>query len=90
MRSELRSCYTALLFADLAFAASHDVEGLLWKACFYKPIEEFRTHVRKAQKVRSRWQLLLFVCMGVGLWGGSGAFTSPLRSLGPMCARHRR
>jgi hypothetical protein len=44
---------------------SKDVEGLLWKAVFYKPIEEFRRRVKKAvdagpdaaeilQKVRER------------------------------------
>jgi hypothetical protein len=52
LRQQLRGGYEALLFLDAAFAAANDVEQALWKSVFYRPIEEFRARLRKAEKVR--------------------------------------
>jgi hypothetical protein len=51
LRGQLRDSYEALLFLDLNFAAANDVEQVLWKSVFYKPIEEFRSRVKEAEKV---------------------------------------
>jgi hypothetical protein len=40
-----------VLFLDAGFAAANDVEQLLWKAVFYRPIEEFRSRLKTADKV---------------------------------------
>jgi hypothetical protein len=61
LRSQLLGRYEALLFTDLAFAGANDVEQLLWKGCFYRPLEEFRGRAREADKV------------GLGGGGGTGA-----------------
>lgn len=52
LRGQLRSAYESLLFLDAAFAAANDVELALWKGVFYRPIEEFRTRLKQADKVR--------------------------------------
>ncbi|KAG2499552.1 hypothetical protein HYH03_002497 [Edaphochlamys debaryana] len=46
LRAALQGTYEALLFGHYDFACAHDVEPCLWKAVFYKPIEEFRSRVR--------------------------------------------
>lgn len=51
LRQALRSGYESLLFLDAAFAAANDAEQALWKSVYYKPIEEFRARLRKAEKV---------------------------------------
>jgi hypothetical protein len=56
LRGQLRAAYESLLFLDAAFAAANDVELLLWKSVFYRPIEEFRSRLKQADKVR--WGLL--------------------------------
>ncbi|WIA21699.1 hypothetical protein OEZ85_000866 [Tetradesmus obliquus] len=50
LRGQLRSAYESLLFLDAAFAAANDVELALWKGVFYRPIEEFRTRLKQADK----------------------------------------
>eukprot|EP00775_Hariotina_reticulata_P004157 gene4157-4405_t len=50
LRAQLRSCYEAVLFLDAGFAAANDVEQLLWKSVFYRPIEEFRSRLKTADK----------------------------------------
>jgi len=50
LRGQLRDSYEALLFLDLNFAAANDVEQVLWKSVFYRPIEEFRSRVKEAEK----------------------------------------
>jgi hypothetical protein len=52
LRGQLRAAYESLLFLDAAFAAANDVELLLWKSVFYRPIEEFRSRLKQADKVR--------------------------------------
>lgn len=37
----------AIVEADPAFAASKEIEQVLWKPCFYKRIEDFRRRIRK-------------------------------------------
>jgi len=32
------------------FAASKEIEQVLWKPCFYKRIEDFRRRIRKVMK----------------------------------------
>ncbi|KAF6253423.1 hypothetical protein COO60DRAFT_1643170 [Scenedesmus sp. NREL 46B-D3] len=50
LRGQLRAAYESLLFLDAAFAAANDVELLLWKSVFYRPIEEFRARLKQADK----------------------------------------
>lgn len=59
LRAALRDkCEEALLHA-YTLAQEHDVDSLLWKGVFYRPIEEFRRRIRAApegelkQKVRA-------------------------------------
>jgi hypothetical protein len=52
LRAALRAGYEALLFLDAGFAAANDTEQALWKAVYYRPIEEFRARMRRAEKVR--------------------------------------
>eukprot|EP00879_Flechtneria_rotunda_P012060 GHRR01012595.1.p1 GENE.GHRR01012595.1~~GHRR01012595.1.p1 ORF type:complete len:292 (+),score=102.41 GHRR01012595.1:287-1162(+) len=49
-RAQLRDAYGSLLFIDPAFAAANDVELLLWKSVFYRPIEEFRSRLKQADR----------------------------------------
>ncbi len=46
LRAALQGTYEAMVFQHFEFAAAHDAEQCLWKAVFYKPIEEFRSRVR--------------------------------------------
>ena len=81
LRGQLGDSYEALLFLDLNFAAANDVEQVLWKSVFYRPIEEFRSRVKEAEKVRGkagqRWSLCHLVsrqhlhapCMPCSEWG---------------------
>jgi hypothetical protein len=52
LRAQLRAGYEALLFLDAAFAAANDAEHALWKSVYYRPIEEFRARMRRAEKAR--------------------------------------
>ncbi|KAL4431450.1 hypothetical protein ABPG75_006706 [Micractinium tetrahymenae] len=49
LRSSLRSECEAALLADFRLSQKHDVESLLWKAVFYRPIEEFRRRIKQAE-----------------------------------------
>ncbi|EFJ46697.1 hypothetical protein VOLCADRAFT_92921 [Volvox carteri f. nagariensis] len=46
LRGALQGTYEALLFGHYEFSCAHEVEPNLWKAVFYKPIEEFRSRTR--------------------------------------------
>eukprot|EP00698_Gefionella_okellyi_P014254 TRINITY_DN3956_c0_g1_i2.p1 TRINITY_DN3956_c0_g1~~TRINITY_DN3956_c0_g1_i2.p1 ORF type:complete len:339 (+),score=72.50 TRINITY_DN3956_c0_g1_i2:53-1069(+) len=48
LREELRSLLEQLILTDYDFAASRDVELLLWRSIFYKRIEAYRGMMRKA------------------------------------------
>ncbi|GFH27888.1 uncharacterized protein HaLaN_26277, partial [Haematococcus lacustris] len=50
LRHTLAQAYAATLFANFTFAQANDVEQQLWKACYYRPIEEFRSRMRAAQQ----------------------------------------
>mmetsp|Transcript_14539 Transcript_14539/g.37296 ORF Transcript_14539/g.37296 Transcript_14539/m.37296 type:complete len:900 (+) Transcript_14539:268-2967(+) len=50
LRAQLRDQYATVLFSDYKLAKAKDVEALLWKSVFYKPIEEFRRRIRKAHE----------------------------------------
>lgn len=52
LRAKLRATYARLLLADMDVAACAEVEALLWKGIFYRPIEEFRARIRQVKKVR--------------------------------------
>jgi hypothetical protein len=54
LRGQLRAAYESLLFLDAAFAAANDVELLLWKSVFYRPIEEFRARMKQTEQVGNR------------------------------------
>lgn len=43
----IRKNYEQIMFTDIAFSSSKDVDQLLWKAVFYRPIEEFRKLIKK-------------------------------------------
>lgn len=47
LRQSIRENYEKIIFSDIAFASSKDVDHLLWKSVYYKPIEEFRKIIRK-------------------------------------------
>lgn len=66
LRSRLRTAYEALLFLDAQFAAANDVEVLLWKSVFYRPIEEFRSRLKQADKVCKRLCMCVCVCVEGG------------------------
>lgn len=51
-----------LILADYTVASENDVEVNLWKSCFYKVIEEFRSRARKVHTV----SLLLFTFTRLG------------------------
>lgn len=46
LRAALHGTYEALIFGHYDFACAHEVEPNLWKAVFYKVIEEFRSRTR--------------------------------------------
>ncbi|KXZ47758.1 hypothetical protein GPECTOR_33g640 [Gonium pectorale] len=46
LRAALQATYEALLFGHFEFALAAEAEPCLWKAVFYKPIEEFRSRIR--------------------------------------------
>jgi len=50
IRTQLRDQYVTVLINDYALAKAKDVEACMWKSVFYKPIEEFRKRIRKAQE----------------------------------------
>ncbi|KAF5836046.1 hypothetical protein DUNSADRAFT_6516 [Dunaliella salina] len=50
LRTALHHAYESTIFADFQFAQANEVEQQLWKSCFYKPIEEFRSRLRVAQQ----------------------------------------
>lgn len=43
----IRDNYEQVLFLDLVFAQTKDIDQLLWKCVFYKAIEEFRKIIQK-------------------------------------------
>ncbi|KAL4853490.1 hypothetical protein ACK3TF_005514 [Chlorella vulgaris] len=49
LRAALRAEGEAALLADYRTSLKHDVEQLLWKAVFYRPIEEFRRRIKQAE-----------------------------------------
>lgn len=63
-RERLRVNYEKILFLDYEFANSKDVEMTLWKSCFYRVIEDFRTKIRgwQAQQQPSEKTELRKVC----------------------------
>mmetsp|Transcript_36979 Transcript_36979/g.59852 ORF Transcript_36979/g.59852 Transcript_36979/m.59852 type:complete len:999 (+) Transcript_36979:103-3099(+) len=48
LRNSIRDDYEKIILQDIDFAASKDVEQILWKTIFYRRIEEFRKRLRKA------------------------------------------
>eukprot|EP00887_Chlorella_sp_A99_P008231 scaffold12.g8231.t1 len=48
LRATLRAECEAVLLEDYGLAQHHDVESVLWRAAFYRPIEEFRRRLRAA------------------------------------------
>ncbi|GLI69423.1 hypothetical protein VaNZ11_014032 [Volvox africanus] len=46
LRATLQGTYEALMFGHYDFAYANEAEPNLWKAVFYKPIEEFRSRIR--------------------------------------------
>jgi hypothetical protein len=46
-RLKLRDLYYAILLADFEYATSKEVELYLWKSCFYKPANDYRTACKK-------------------------------------------
>lgn len=86
LRGQLRAAYESLLFLDAAFAAANDVELLLWKSVFYRPIEEFRARLKQADKVgrallRSvgSWSCCMGHC-GQGLFKAVGRMSAAVAS----------
>ncbi|KAL4421752.1 hypothetical protein ABPG77_009735 [Micractinium sp. CCAP 211/92] len=58
LRSSLRSECEAALLANFRLSQKHDVEQLLWKAVFYRPIEEFRRRIKQAEgELRAKTKL---------------------------------
>ncbi|RLN76193.1 hypothetical protein BBJ28_00018508 [Nothophytophthora sp. Chile5] len=47
LRSRLMTTASRIADANPAFAASKELEQVLWKPCFYKRIEDFRRRIRK-------------------------------------------
>jgi hypothetical protein len=47
LRLSIRENYEKIILSDPAFASSKDVDQLLWKSVFYRPIEEYRKIIKK-------------------------------------------
>ncbi|KAI7836776.1 hypothetical protein COHA_009356 [Chlorella ohadii] len=62
LRAALRDQCEAALLADLRLSQKHDVEQLMWKAVYYRPIEEFRRRVKTAEgELRDKTKLAFHV-----------------------------
>jgi len=53
IRNNLKVCYEKLVINHYDFSASRDVEQNLWKAVFYKIIEEYRKKIRQSNGSRT-------------------------------------
>lgn len=54
LRNTIQKNYEQIMFTDIAFSSSKDVDQLLWKAVFYRPIEEFRKLIKKYHAAASK------------------------------------
>lgn len=77
-RSALRLAYEEVLLLSPEYACTRDVDALLWRACAYRPIEELRSRLRQADKVRvtsqappAHHELALLQCRWQQLGGAS-------------------
>ncbi|KAK9687391.1 hypothetical protein K7432_014808, partial [Basidiobolus ranarum] len=46
VRVRIREIYLEIVFSDLVYAHSKDIEGKLWKSAFYKVFEEYRRRLK--------------------------------------------
>jgi hypothetical protein len=47
LRLSIRQNYESIILEDIDFASHRDVDQLLWKCVYYRPIEEFRKIIKK-------------------------------------------
>ncbi|PNH10984.1 hypothetical protein TSOC_002230 [Tetrabaena socialis] len=74
LRGALQGTYEALVFGHYEYSTAHEVEPSLWKAVFYRPIEEFRSRVRALEGLAKG------AVAAVGGAGAAGAAPPPLSS----------
>ncbi|GIL48318.1 hypothetical protein Vafri_4600 [Volvox africanus] len=80
LRATLQGTYEALMFGHYDFAYTTEVEPNLWKAVFYKPIEEFRSRIRALETLvrGTAGSATSGVSMSSGAGGGTSTPTAAM------------